>query len=286
MNTLVLGSSGQLASHLKQLLPDADFWGRNDCDLNDLQAAREAVMRMRPAAMINAAAFTAVDRAEEQRSDAWRLNADAVAVLSETAEKLGIPFVHISTDYVFDGTHKSPYEVTDAPCPVSTYGKTKLAGELAATTLCSNHFVFRVSWLFSEFGANFVKTMLRLATERDSLSIVDDQRGVPTYAGDLARAVAATIARRDELRLPPGIYHVTGGRPVSWCQFAGEIFAKAKRLALIGRIPELIPIPTSEYPTAAQRPLNSVLKVSPEIASVLKVSFDWELSLEPMLKRL
>ena len=286
MTTLVLGSSGQLASHLKQLLPEATCWGHAQCDLNDLVFAREAVERFRPDCIVNAAAYTAVDRAEDEPARAWQLNAEAVAAMSEVASARGIPFVHISTDYVFDGTCSREYEVGDPQNPINVYGRTKLAGELAATTLCKDHFVFRVSWLFSEFGHNFVRTMLRLGAERESLSIVDDQRGIPTYAGDLARAVAASVNAGTSGGLEPGVYHVTGGRPVSWYQFAERIFATARQLGILQRTPELRPIPTQEYPTPAKRPLNSVLKPSAEIDSRLGVSLDWESHVADVLRRL
>jgi len=243
-------------------------------------------MNLGPECIVNAAAYTAVDRAEQEPAAAWRVNAHAVATLSEAAEALGIPLVHISTDYVFDGSSAKPYEVDDATCPINVYGKTKLAGELAATTLCSRHFVFRVSWLFSEYGSNFVRTMLRLARERESLSIVDDQTGIPTYAGDLARVIVASMTEPRDPRLEPGIYHVTGGRPVSWYRFATEIFAAAQRLGMLETVPALTAVPTSGYPTPARRPLNSVLTASPEIESRLGVTCDWEARLEPMLNRL
>ncbi len=163
MTVLVLGSSGQVARHLRELWPEALFWGRNTLDISDTANLERAILAASPDAVINAAAYTAVDRAETEAQAAWRLNAEAPAAAARAAEALGIPLVHLSTDYVFDGEADVPYAVGAATRPLSTYGRTKLGGELAVASICSRHWILRTSWVFSETGANFVHTMLRLA---------------------------------------------------------------------------------------------------------------------------
>ena len=194
MTVLVLGFSGQLATHLRELLPDADYWGKDTLDLRQPTKARAAIEAHQPSLIVNAAAYTAVDKAESERDAAWGLNAEAPAMLARAAAALDVPLIHISTDYVFDGTKEGEYEVGDACNPISTYGESKLAGELAVRSLCPRSWILRTSWVFSEFGLNFVKTILRLARERDELRVVSDQVGRPTYAGDLAALVVRMAA--------------------------------------------------------------------------------------------
>jgi dTDP-4-dehydrorhamnose reductase len=281
MTILVLGSSGQLATHLRELLPDADYWGRDQLDLVHSTNARAAVEARRPSLIVNAAAYTAVDKAENDRDAAWRLNAEAPAMLARAAASLGVPLVHISTDYIFDGTKQGEYEVGDACNPLSTYGATKLAGELAVRSLCPTSWILRTSWVFSEFGVNFVKTMLRLARERDELRVVSDQVGRPTYAGDLAALVARMAAHG---RLPYGTYHAVGGAAVSWHAFAQRIVDVAVHVGVIARAPRVVAIPTSGYPTPARRPANSVLRPSAELLS-LGVDLDWARGLERAIRK-
>ena len=286
MKCLVLGRSGQVASHLAQLMPDATFWGREQLDLNQNDRIRPAILAAAPSYIVNAAAYTAVDRAESEREQAWNINATAVAEAAKAANDLNVPLIHISTDYVFDGTSERAYRVDDPVRPISTYGRTKLAGEIAIETLCSKYLILRTSWVFSEFGANFVKTMIRLAGERDSLNVVADQRGIPTYAGDLASVIAAIVRAGNEEQVAWGTFHAVGGIEVSWFEFAQKIFALARSRQLIDHEVEVHRISTDAYPTPAHRPANSRLVPSTELLRPLNVQMDWEKGLETMLDAL
>ncbi len=316
MSVLVLGAAGQVGSHLRELLPDAICWTRAEADLSKPADVADAIREASPDVIVNAAAYTAVDRAEAEPELAWRVNAESVAAIAGAASGLEVPLLHLSTDYVFDGNADGAYTEHDCARPINVYGRTKLAGELAVTAICSRYWILRASWIFSEFGANFVKTMLRLAEQREQLSVVDDQRGVPTYAGDVAAITAALVERLREglwerppvlWERPPGrdrgqepapthrqepaptaagIYHIGDGREVSWFQFASEIFREARAVGLISSAPVLKPIPTSEYPTAARRPMNSTLKPSEWLQTALRVAPDWRRGLRRMLNRL
>lgn len=286
MKTLIFGRSGQVASHLGDLLPDAEFWGRSQCDLRDVAAIPAAVRRLNPRVMVNAAAYTAVDQAESDPDTAWRINVDAVAAMARCAEQLNIPLIHISSDYVFDGAGDKPHETMDPTFPINVYGQSKLAGELAVTALCRRYRILRTSWVFSEYGANFVKTMLRVGAERETLSVVDDQIGIPTYAGDIAAFIVRTIESLAQESSMSDICHATGGRPVSWCGFAESIFSAAQRDGLLDHAVSVNPIPSSQYPTPAARPANSVLAVSTDIMENLQFQFDWEAGLERTLAKL
>lgn len=286
MTIVVLGRSGQLASHLRELLPQAQFWGREQQDLSRLDTFETAVRQLHPECIINAAAYTAVDKAESEPDIAWRINVDAVAAMARSAQALNIPLLHISSDYVFDGRGTSAHDVDDPVAPLSVYGATKLAGELAVRSLCDKYWVLRTSWVFSEYGANFVKTMLRLGRERSSLSVVNDQTGIPTYAGHIAQIIARVVNALPERPLATGTYHVCGGRAVSWHEFAEQVFLIAREKEILKQAVAVNPIPTSAYPTPAVRPANSVLSVSPEIESVLNFRCDWMAGLEEMLSRI
>jgi dTDP-4-dehydrorhamnose reductase len=284
MTVLVLGENGQLAMHLRELMPDAAFWGRRTLDLAQPEAVPGAIGALRPTAIVNAAGYTAVDKAESEPDVAWRVNAESVAAIARTANALGVPLVHVSTDYVFDGTKAGEYEEGDALNPVSVYGVTKAAGELAVRALCTNAWVLRVSWLFSEHGANFVKTMLRLAATRDELRVVEDQRGRPTYAGQVAQLIARLIERRESV-VPYGIYHAVGGPVVSWRDFAVAIVRRAHERGLLARQLPVRSIRTFEYPTAARRPANSALRPSAAFER-LGVELNWSTGLDEALTRL
>jgi dTDP-4-dehydrorhamnose reductase len=277
MSVLVLGSSGQLASHLKELLPEADYWGRARFDLQNPAGLDEAIVAAAPSVIVNAAAYTAVDKAESEPDSAWRLNVEAPAAAARAAARLDVPLLHVSTDYVFDGTKAGEYAVADACNPLSVYGRTKLGGELAVRSLAPKHWILRTSWVFSEHGANFVKTILRLAATREELRVVMDQVGRPTYAGDLAALVARMAGGR---RPPYGTYHAVGGAAVSWHALAERVVDAAARSQRLARAPRIVAIPTAEYPTAARRPANSVLMPSAELMSSLDVRFDWPSAVE------
>ncbi|MGD9861970.1 MAG: dTDP-4-dehydrorhamnose reductase [Pseudodonghicola sp.] len=276
---LVFGQTGQVATELQRLAPQARFLSRAEADLSDPAACAAAIRAHSPAAVINAAAYTAVDRAEAEEALATTINGAAPAAMAAACAELGIPFLHISTDYVFDGSGTAPWTVGDAVAPLNAYGRSKLAGEEGVRAAGGLHAILRTSWVVSSHGNNFVKTMLRLSETRDTLNIVDDQIGGPTPAADIAAALLRMAAA---LRAGQagGTYHYGGVPAVSWKDFACEIFAQAGRRVTVGGIP------SSDYPTPARRPLNSRLD-----CSGLKRDFDidppdWKAGLAHILKEL
>lgn len=277
---LVFGQSGQLARELAALAPEARFLGRAEADLTDPEGCAAAIAAARPAAVINAAAYTAVDRAETDADTAQLVNAASPAAMARACAALDIPFLHVSTDYVFDGSGAAP-RAEDAPTgPLGVYGETKLAGEAAIRDAGGQWAVMRTSWVFSRHGANFVKTMLRLGAERDRLTIVADQVGGPTPAADIAAAALAMIGTMRDDASKGGLYHFAGAPDVSWADFARAIFARA------GLSPEVVDIPTSAYPTPARRPLNSRLDCS-RIAQDFGIARpDWQAGLARVLQEL
>jgi len=286
MTLLVVGASGQLASHLRQRLPQAVFRGREALDLTDTAAIEPAVRAINPAVIINAAAYTAVDAAESEPDTAWQLNAEAPAALARAAAAVGAVLVHISTDYVFDGNAEDAYPADAATRPINVYGRSKLAGELAVATLCQRHWILRASWVFSEFGSNFVRTMLRVGAERDVLKVVADQFGRPTYAGDLAVVIERLTQLTQDNGPEWGVYNAVGGRVVSWYEFAGEIFQGASERGLLGTTPTVQAIPTADYPTPATRPLRAVLEPSAALRTATGFEPDWHTGLGQTLDRL
>ena len=286
MNALVLGSGGQLAQHLRAVLKGAEYWGRAERTLEDPAAVEEAILKAVPSVIVNAAAYTAVDKAEEEPAQAWRINAEGAAAAARAAAKLDIPMVYVSTDYVFDGASDRPYREDDATRPINVYGRTKLAGELAVASLCPRHWILRTSWVFSELEGNFVTTIMRLANERETLRVVADQRGRPTYAGDVARAIAALLAGSVKQTVPWGIHHLSGGDTVSWYEFAECIVTKGHDEGLIKFVPRLAAIPSSDYPTRASRPKSSVLQESGAFRSMLDFAPDWQAGLGEVFRLL
>lgn len=258
MKILLTGANGQLGRCFQDRLPAHwQIWSTdaNELDITDLKQVEAAIVHYQPDAIVNAAAYTAVDKAESEPEIAENINVHGPQNLAIVATKYNVRLVHVSTDYVFDGNATEPYNEDSATNPLSVYGKTKLAGEQAVAQVSYEAIIVRTAWVFSEYGNNFVKTMLRLAKERDSLSIVNDQRGCPTYAGDLALAIISLLEKNAE----GGIYHYCGDEEVSWYEFAESIFAiAADKSRLIG-IPSLKPIPTTDYPTPAYRPAFSTL---------------------------
>lgn len=248
---LVFGRSGQLALEL-QRQADLQALGRDAADLSDPAACAAAIRSHAPRMVINAAAYTAVDAAESDEQAAHVINAEAPGAMARACADLGIPFLHVSTDYVFDGSGSRPWRETDPVAPLGAYGRTKLAGEEAVRAAGGAHAILRTSWVFSAHGQNFVKTMLRLAETRDALNIVSDQVGGPTPAADIA-ATLLRMAWAMTKRQGGGTYHYGGVPVVSWADFARDIFARA------GRAVTVTDIPSSDYPTPAQRPLNSRL---------------------------
>lgn len=266
MRVLITGAAGQVGYELMRLVPEGvEVRGLGSAALDITQAGQveAAVAEFSPALIINAAAYTAVDKAETDVERAWAVNRDGVANLGTVAERLGIPVFHISTDYVFAGDADRPYRETDATGPTGVYGASKLAGEEALAAACSRYLVLRTSWVFGAHGNNFVKTMLRLGAERDSLSIVADQQGGPTSAASIAAALWQLAERyRSEQSLPWGIYHFSGAPYCSWFDFADAIFQQAKQIGLLDKVPQLSAIATADYPTPAKRPAWSVMDCS------------------------
>ena len=203
--------------------------------------------------IVNCAAYTAVDKAEEEEEQCRRINTDAVAYLGEAAQHIGARILHVSTDYVFGGDSYMPYQESDPVSPTSVYGRTKLAGEKALSAVCPDAIIVRTAWLYSEYGHNFMKTMLRLGAERPEIRVVNDQIGSPTYAGDLAEAILSLLEKERQGEQNSGIYHYTNEGVCSWYDFAHSI------IRIAGLPAKVIPIPTREYPTAAKRPAYSVL---------------------------
>ena len=262
---LITGAKGQVGHCLtEQLMGKAEILAvdRDELDITDQSAVKKMVEFFKPDVIINAAAHTAVDRAEAEVELSEMINVNGPQYLAEAANEIGAVILHISTDYVFDGTGASEYSEEDKPNPQGVYGCTKLAGEFAVQATNPKHIILRTAWVFGEHGHNFVKTMLRLAKERESLSIVGDQFGGPTYAGDIAKALiemANQILAGKENAF--GIYHFTGKPYVSWYEFAKAIFAEAEMQKIIERQPLVNCIATSDYPTPAKRPTNSRLNL-------------------------
>lgn len=277
---LVFGRSGQVARELARRAPGARFLGRDEADLADAAACAAAIRDARPAAVVNAAAWTAVDRAEAEPEAARAVNARAPAAMAAACAELRIPFLTVSTDYVFDGSGAAP-RAEDAPTgPLNLYGASKLEGERAVAAVGGQWAVLRTSWVFSAHGSNFVRTMLRLGAERERLTIVADQVGGPTPAADIA---AALLEMATQMRADPGkggLYHFAGAPDVSWADFARAIFARA------GLHPEVVGIATADYPTPARRPLNSRLDCGAIRRDFGIARPDWRAGVDAVLEEL
>jgi dTDP-4-dehydrorhamnose reductase len=291
MRVLVAGRTGQLAVALLERLPrdghEVVALEAPELDLTDRGAIERALDQSAPEAVINAAAFTAVDKAEAQRELAFAVNAIGAGMLADAAAKRGLPFVHISTDYVFSGEGGAPYAEDAATGPTGVYGESKLAGERAVLMHNPRSAVLRTAWVCSPHGANFVKTMLRLGTERDTVSVVADQRGAPTFAADLADAIARMMPRL--VSAPAGdegfgLFHLTGLPHTTWHGFAEAIFAGA--VARGHKVPALKAITTAEYPTPAKRPADGRLDCGRITRIHGIVPADWRQSLSECLDTL
>ncbi len=287
MRILIIGRTGQIATELLARLPEAAALEPPDLDLTDAASIAAALARYRPEAIINAAAYTAVDRAEDARALAFAVNATGPLLLGEAAARAGIPVVHYSTDYVFDGSKATPYTEADAPDPIGAYGASKLAGELLLHLAQPRSVTFRTAWVCSPHGSNFVKTMLRLGAEREELRVVADQHGAPTFAADLAAAAIAVLPR---LVAAPagdscfGVFHLTGAPYTTWFDFAAAILDGAARRG--AKRPRLVPITTADYPTPAKRPANSRLDCSRARDLLGIAPVDWREGLEHCLTAL
>jgi dTDP-4-dehydrorhamnose reductase len=281
MRLYVIGADGQVARALREAasLHDDIVFGcgaRPDVDLLRPESIEPALARFRPDIVINPAAYTAVDKAESEPDQAFALNRDGARAVAVAASNQDAPIIHLSTDYVFDGTKIDPYVESDPVAPQGVYGRSKLEGELAVAEASPRHIVLRTSWVYAPFGNNFVRTMLRLAEERDRLRVVDDQVGCPTYAPDIAGAIIALTRKLLGPSWHPkyaGVTHVAGPDPLTWCAFAREIIQAGAERG--GRLIPIDPIATSDYPTPARRPANSRL-------STARLESVFGLSLPPM----
>ena len=285
MRILVTGADGQLGNEMQVLAKENPqhtyyFTDVQELDICDKQAVWAYIAEKRIELIVNCAAYTAVDKAEDNPELAYKLNCEAAKELASAAQFNGAAMIQVSTDYVFDGTNHLPYVETDNTCPASVYGRTKLAGEQALQEVCPDAVIIRTAWLYSEFGNNFVKTMLRLGNEREQLSVVFDQIGSPTYAGDLAAAIFAVLVQAEADAFVPGIYHYSNEGVCSWYDFAVKIME-------LGNAPcRVLPIESKDYPAKAARPHFSVLNKA-KIKTIYKISIShWEASLRECMKRI
>jgi dTDP-4-dehydrorhamnose reductase len=290
MKVLVLGTGGQLGFELMRASWPAGITVTGvaypDFDLTRDGDVARVIGEHQPDMLVNATAHTAVDKAESEPELAFRLNRDGPADMAAACAARGIPLIHVSTDYVFDGTKPAPYTEDDPVCPIGVYGASKAAGEAAVRAALPRHLIFRTSWVYSAHGANFVKTMLRYGAEREEMRVVADQHGAPTAAADLAAAIVAMAERiqADPGTVAWGTYHLTGGGATTWHGFAERIFQRLE--ARTGKRPRLTAIATTDYPTPAKRPANSRLDCS-RVKERLGISCPpWEESLDRVLDEL
>lgn len=283
---LVTGANGQLGNEMRCIAAKQssfvfDFTDVAELDLTQANDVHLYVRDTQPDYIINCAAYTAVDKAETDPEMCRRINRDAIAYLGEAAHAIGAKVIHVSTDYVFDGTKHTPYVESDPVCPVSEYGRSKLAGEEALQKACPQHVILRTSWLYSPFGNNFVKTMMRLGNERSELGVIFDQIGTPTYAADLANAILQIVTASENGTFHPGIYHYSNEGVCSWFDFAISIH----RLSGITSC-QVRPLETVDYPTPAARPAYSVLNKKKIKQTYTLTIPHWETGLADCIKRL
>lgn len=289
MKILVLGSNGQLGRCLFDQFNKTDyevvFATKAEVDLSNIASLKKIILAIKPQIVINAAAYTAVDKAEEEFLQADLINHLAVANIASTCNELGAWIIHISTDYVFDGIARVPYDENHQVSPKSVYGKSKLNGEIAIATSGSKYIILRTAWVFSEYGNNFLKTMLRLGKELDELNVVGDQRGCPTYAQDIAKSIISIVSKIDLDNSRSDIYHFCGDESCTWYEFALAIFKESKSFNII--MPKSInAIQTIDFPTAATRPHYSVLDCY-KIKDTFNISpSNWRLGIKDALKNI
>lgn len=285
------GASGQVGSEVIRLTENTAHQlialGRDQLDITDKESIDKAVEHHSPDILINAAAYTAVDKAEEDQANAYKVNRDGVGHLAQACKKNAIPMLHISTDYVFDGEKKTPYEVDDTATPQSVYGASKWEGEESLRNTLAQHIILRTSWVFGRNGNNFVKTMLRLGQDRNELKVIADQQGAPTSAQSIAACLLELCERYEQDKnLPWGTYHFTGAPESTWFEFAQCIFNEGRKRGLLDHDVNVIPIKTEEYPTLAKRPANSRLSMH-LTQSRLKIAIpDWKNDLVEVLEYL
>jgi dTDP-4-dehydrorhamnose reductase len=285
ITVLLTGAGGQLGRELQLAAPAGVTLvslGRGALDISQPAEVRRVFDEVRPAWVLNAAAYTAVDRAETEEALALRINAEGAGNLAAACATIGAGLVHVSTDFVFDGESSHPYAPDATPAPLGAYGRSKLEGERAVLAAHPGALIVRTGWVYSRFGSNFVKTMLRLMAERDSLSVVCDQVGTPTWARGLAEALWAAV---DRPRLQ-GIYHWSDAGVCSWYDFAVAIAEDALAVGLLSRVPEVRPIPATDYPTAARRPAYSVLNKQQSWRDLAVAPIHWRVQLRAMLQDL
>lgn len=286
MRVLITGCHGQVGSSLTEQLANHKntevlALDREHLDITNQDAVYSAVSEFQPMIIINAAAHTAVDKAEDEVDLSYAINRDGPKYLAQAAQSVGAAMLHISTDYVFEGNKADEYVETDATNPQGVYGESKLAGEIAVAQACEKYVILRTAWVFGEHGNNFVKTMLRLGENRDALSIVGDQFGGPTYAGDIASAlitIAKRISQGDAVEF--GVYHYSGLPHVSWFDFADVIFDVAVEQSVLVKKPNLTSITTDQYPTPAKRPSNSRLSTEKITLGFSVEASDWKAALK------
>jgi dTDP-4-dehydrorhamnose reductase len=290
---LVTGANGQVGCELRQSLAplgEVIALDRAACDLARPAEVARILRAATPDIIVNAAAYTAVDRAEQEEELATLINGTAVGEIAQAARQLGALLIHYSTDYVFDGRKDAPYAEDDVPSPISAYGRSKLAGERAIAQCGGRYLIVRTSWIYAARGHNFLKTVLRLARERDELRIVDDQIGAPTWARDLAAATAVMTrqARQEIARgdFESGLFHVTGSGATSWFVFAQAVVKQAEQYGLLARKSKIVPIASSEYPVAATRPKNSRLSGARARHRFQIALPEWEQSLAVCMREL
>jgi dTDP-4-dehydrorhamnose reductase len=288
MTVLITGAAGQLGTELclrsKAHAHDIVAVNHSELDITNESSINALVVHVKPTVIINAAAYTAVDRAETDSATAFAVNRDGPLYLSRACAKANIPLLHVSTDYVFDGKKPTPYLETDTPNPQSVYSQSKFEGEIAVASTLDKYITLRTAWVFSATGHNFVRTILRLAKERDELSIVADQTGAPTWAGDIAEVLLEIVDRIHQGKaFTWGLYHYAGSPATTWHAFAEAICEQAFELGVLKKKPFIKPISTSEYPTAAKRPQNSVLACEQIQKELLIPQADWRKGLQQVL---
>ncbi|NRB37888.1 MAG: dTDP-4-dehydrorhamnose reductase [Pseudomonadales bacterium] len=277
---LITGAGGQVGRELVDLCEEKQLnyvaYTSSELDITDEKKVFSEIIKQAPSAVINAAAYTAVDKAEIEQEKAYAVNRDGALFLAKACKTADALLLHISTDYVFDGEKKEPYTVDDIPNPTSVYGASKLAGERAIQETWEKHCIIRVSWVFGQYGNNFVKTMLRLAEERDELSIVSDQFGAPTPADEIARVILK-VAFKDKLEY--GIEHIESTPGVTWYEFAQRIFSESVKIGFLNNSPLLTKINSDQFPTPVKRPANS------KLLSMSEPLIEWDLSLIKLLNK-
>ena len=288
MKILVLGCKGQLGRCFNDQLVNTDheviYTSREQINIADFEVTKSKILEFSPDIIINATAYTAVDKAEEDHETANLINHLAVKNIADICNQLECWLIHVSTDYVFDGNTKIPYKEDDKTNPQGVYGETKLKGELAIQASGCKHIILRTAWIFSEYGNNFLKTMLRLGAERNELSIVGDQMGCPTYAQDIARSIVEIVPQLNS-RKDNDIYHYCGDQPCSWYDFANAIFDQA--MVNNSKIPSIVnSIKTSAYPTPAKRPAFSVLDCSKIENECGVLSSNWQEGIRQVIRKI